>query len=249
MLCSSPGERALYRTALLPTLRSAKRRLQRLALERLLALRVARDAVRLAALTFDDGPDPVQTPALLATLRHLDVRATFFLLGCNASAHPSIVQDLAAAGMEIGSHTMTHQPLRGLSLEAQLDEIAAGAAAVASAAGCPVRLFRPPFGDFDATTRDALTATGQTMVLWNVDPKEWSGIGATRLTRRVILGARNPSIIVLHDFAPPTVAALPEIVAAFRWAGYTFVTVSELREATLNRTPVPAPIAGTLPAC
>lgn len=66
------------------------------------------------------------------------------------------------------------------------------------------------------------------MTLWNVEPKEWSGIGVERTVRRALAAARRPAVIVMHDHAASTIPAVPRIVAAYRRAGYRFITVSEL---------------------
>lgn len=71
------------------------------------------------------------------------MRATFFLIGVNAVAHPELVRSLAGAGMEVGSHPMLHPPLAGRPLAEQVHEIVTGARAVADAAGRPIALFRP----------------------------------------------------------------------------------------------------------
>jgi peptidoglycan/xylan/chitin deacetylase (PgdA/CDA1 family) len=217
-----------------PLLRRLRIRLERLlswGLECALIRRARRAGAPFALLTFDDGPDPSRTPELLAVLGDLDVRATFFVIGVNAEAHPGIVRALLEAGMEIGSHGMRHTVLAGRSFADQTQEIERGIEAVARAAGRPVAVFRPPFGSFDRTTLEALGQLGQKMVLWNVDPKDWSGIGVERTVRRVLAAPRSPAIIVMHDHAAPTIRAVPRIVAAYRRAGYRFITVSELRDA------------------
>jgi peptidoglycan/xylan/chitin deacetylase (PgdA/CDA1 family) len=183
---------------------------------------------RLAALTFDDGPDPVVTPALLAELERLNVPATFFLLGTEAAAHPEIVRALADAGMELGNHTMTHSRLSSLDRAEQRREIASGADAIGRAGGTTVRWFRPPYGAYDDATLAVCAELGQTMLLWNVDSEDWTDGDERRIARTTAHGAQAPAVILLHATLAATVRALADIVAAFHGAGFTFVTASGL---------------------
>jgi peptidoglycan/xylan/chitin deacetylase (PgdA/CDA1 family) len=210
-------------------LRVAELRLQQPFLQRSLARRFRDAAVRQVALTFDDGPDGERTLTLLRTLRRCNVRATFFLIGRRAEEQPEIVRSISDAGMEIGSHTFTHRRLAGLPFDEQMHEIANGSRAVERACGRRVTLFRPPYGAFDDATLEALARLDHRLVLWNVDPQEWSGSrrGAA-VARRIVAGAQNPSIVVMHDHVEATAVAVAGIAEPFRNAGYRFVTASEL---------------------
>ncbi len=185
---------------------------------------------RLAALTFDDGPDPVVTPLILDQLVRLGVPATFFPVGVDARRYPAVCRRLAAAGMELGNHSLTHSRLSVLDAAAQQREIVEGARLIAEASGAPVRWFRPPYGDYDATTLAVCAASRQRMALWNVDSDDWSEAGEEKLVRSVADAARAPAVILLHASLLPTVAALKGIVELFRANGFAFVTLSELAE-------------------
>jgi len=200
-------------------------------LECMLVLRSVRPRPRLAALTFDDGPRPTLTPALIAALRDCDVPATFFVLGALVQQHPDLVRMLVDAKMEIGSHGMHHISLRGRPAADQAAEIAEGARVIGAASGQRVNLFRAPYGEYDEDTFAALDITGQELVGWNVDPYEWTGIDVVATVARVVSGARTPAVILMHDASASTVAAIPGIVRAYRGAGYRFVTVSEISRA------------------
>jgi peptidoglycan-N-acetylglucosamine deacetylase len=183
---------------------------------------------RYAVLTFDDGPYPVTTPALLAELHRLGVPADFFFIGRNAIEQPAIAARAAAAGMEIGNHTLSHPQMTSLVFAAQLEEIADGASALRRITGREVRLFRPPHGNYDAATLEAAHAAGQTFALWDVEPGDWRPVTSTFVANFVVTHAKSPAVILLHDGTEPTIEALPRIVAAYRAAGYEFVTLSEL---------------------
>ncbi|MBC5805496.1 MAG: hypothetical protein DLM53_10415 [Candidatus Eremiobacter antarcticus] len=195
-----------------------------------------RDAVspplrpRLAVLTFDDGPYPVTTPVLIARLKALGVPAVFFLIGRDVRQQPAIAQRAAADGLEFCDHTLTHPEIVGMPVAQQHREIAAGKAAIADVTRVATTCFRPPHGNFDAATITAARSEGQTVVLWDVDPGDWRRISAQQIVSNVKAQARAPAIILLHNGRTATIQALAGIVRAYRAAGFSFVSLAQLRE-------------------
>jgi peptidoglycan/xylan/chitin deacetylase (PgdA/CDA1 family) len=185
---------------------------------------------RLAVLTFDDGPFPVTTPLLLAQLKALGVPAVFFLIGRDAQAQPAIAQRIGAAGIEIGNHTLTHPEMSQLNAAAQTEEIEAGARQIQALTGQAPKYFRPPHGNYNAATIEAARRLGETIVLWDVDPGDWRSLSAGAIAASVISRARSPAVILLHNGKLATVEALPQIVRAYRAAGFQFVTVTQLQQ-------------------
>ena len=185
---------------------------------------------RLAVLTFDDGPYPVETPALADVLAQLHVPADFFLIGRDAQRQPAIARRLSTLGNETGNHSMTHPEMSTLSYVDQRAEIDAGATAVRTATGRAVTYFRPPHGNYDEDTIKAALDSGETVALWNDDPGDWRTLSPDEITKIAVEQARAPVVILLHDGKDATIDALPGIVAAFRRAGYRFVTLSELQK-------------------
>jgi peptidoglycan-N-acetylglucosamine deacetylase len=185
---------------------------------------------RLVALTFDDGPYPVTTPLLLQTLHDLHVPATFFLIGRDAEQFPSLAQAIVASGNEIADHTLTHPDLDKLGTEAVRGELLEGAATLDRIAPDPAerRLFRPPHGRYTLGTIRAAQAAGFDTILWSDDPGDWRSISGETIRAHVLSHATTPEIVLLHSGRVATVASLPDLVARFRKAGYTFVTVGEL---------------------
>ena len=212
------------------------------------ARRASLGAPRLIALTFDDGPYPVTTPLLLQTLHDLRVPATFFLIGRDAEQFPALAQAVVASGNEVADHTLTHPDLDKLSPEAVRAELLDGAAMLARIAPDPSerQLFRPPHGRYTLETIRAAQAAGFDTILWSDDPGDWRSISAETLQAHVLSHATTPEIVLLHSGRVATVASLPALVARFREAGYTFVTVGELLRRTsasaLNR-PAKSPLA------
>ncbi|WP_328455887.1 polysaccharide deacetylase family protein [Amycolatopsis sp. NBC_00438] len=169
------------------------------------------------ALTFDDGPHPETTPALLAALG--DAPATFFLQGSHAAAHPDLVRAIAAAGHPIGNHSWSHPRLPALPPAARELEVARTQDLLAGITGTRPALFRPPYGDTDAAVAATLAGHGLTEVLWTVDTRDWAGAAADEITAAA--SAVQPGgIILMHDGGyASTVAAVPRILAALSARG------------------------------
>jgi len=193
---------------------------------------------KLIALTFDDGPYPVDTPLLLDTLRALRVPATFFLIGRDGQQYPDLVRRIAAAGNEIADHTLTHPDLDRLDPAAVRHEVDAAAALLGALVPDPaLRTFvRPPHGRYTLGTLRALQADAYDTVLWTDDPGDWRAVGPEAILAHVARFATAPEILLLHSGRPATVAALPALVGRFRAAGYRFVTVGELVRAVAPTT-------------
>jgi peptidoglycan-N-acetylglucosamine deacetylase len=190
---------------------------------------------KLVALTFDDGPYPVTTPLLLQVLRDADVAATFFLIGRDAEQYPGLTRAIARGGHEIADHTLTHPDLDRLPEAAVAGELRAGAASLERIAPDPAerRLFRPPHGRYTLATIRVAQAAGFDTILWSDDPGDWRAVPLAELRDHLLSRATAPEIVLLHSGRPATVAALPLVIAAYRRAGFRFVTVGEL----LRRVP------------
>ncbi len=190
---------------------------------------------RTAALSFDDGPDPVWTPKILAVLRRYHVPATFFVVGTHAASYPGIVKEEVAAGDEVGSHTYTHANLAAAGWRLPL-ELTLTQNALSGAAGIRTRLLRPPY----ASTTAALTASdwrayrraarfGYLIVLASQDTRDWARPGVAAIVRAALPPGRRGALIMLHDSGgnrSETVRALPAIIRTLRARHYRFVTVT-----------------------
>lgn len=185
---------------------------------------------KLIALTFDDGPYPVFTPLLLEQLHRLDVPATFFLIGRDAREWPSLTRRIAAAGDEIGDHTLTHPDLDRETNAQVASEILGGRDALWSLVRDPaIRSYmRPPHGRYNEATIEVVQRLGYSMILWTDDAGDWQPLTPEAISKHLIKHASAPDIVLLHSGKLATVEALPEVVARFRSAGYRFVTVGQL---------------------
>ncbi|MFC5181728.1 polysaccharide deacetylase family protein [Actinomadura harenae] len=183
--------------------------------------------VKCIALTFDDGPVS-GTNKLLKYLAAKHVRATFFLVGQNAKAHPEIVRKELAAGHEVGNHSYTHADLSRLSTSGITSEITKTQKAIHAASGFTPKLMRPPYGATNSRVASVTKRLGMPQIIWAVDPLDWRDRNSKTVERRVVGNARSGYIVLMHDIHPTTVAAVPAIISRLAAKGYVFVTVSEL---------------------
>jgi peptidoglycan/xylan/chitin deacetylase (PgdA/CDA1 family) len=161
-------------------------------------------------LTFDDGPSNAHTPGLLNALRQNGLRATLFNEGQFAAQFPAQVRAEVSAGMWIGNHSYTHPHLTTES-QAQIDsEIGRTQQAIASAGGGTPKLFRPPFGETNATVQSVEAKYGLKQIIWDIDSQDWNGASTDAI---VAANSRltNGQIILMHEWPANTLAAIPRI--------------------------------------
>lgn len=161
-------------------------------------------------LTFDDGPSNDHTPALLNALRQYGLRATLFNEGQYAAAYPSQVRAEAAAGMWIGNHSYTHPHLTQESWSQINSELGRTQQAIAVAGGGTPKLFRPPYGETNATVKSVEAGYGLTEIIWDVDSQDWNGASSDQIVQAVARLA-NGQIILMHEWPANTLAAIPRI--------------------------------------
>ncbi|MFB7948115.1 polysaccharide deacetylase family protein [Kitasatospora phosalacinea] len=171
------------------------------------------------ALTFDDGPHPDSTPALLDALTAAGHRATFFLCGAQAERHPELVRALDRAGMAIANHSWSHPSLPGLPHPVVHDEIHRTNHVLTELTGRPPVLFRPPYGATNPAVARIAADAGLTETLWDVDPRDWDGTAPAEIVA-VLATARPGDTVLLHDHGNRnTVTALPAVLAALTARG------------------------------
>ncbi|GAA3288706.1 polysaccharide deacetylase family protein [Dactylosporangium vinaceum] len=170
------------------------------------------------ALTFDDGPDPRHTAALVQTLRREHARATLFTIGRNARTYPRLLRSAGRAGLWIGNHTWTHPDLTTLTPPRAGAELRRTQALLRKLAGTVPRLFRPPYGATGPAVRAAAARLGLTEVLWDVDSRDWAGATTDEI---VASAARltDGQVLLLHETSPAAIAAVPRILADLRGRG------------------------------
>lgn len=183
---------------------------------------------RVVHLTFDDGPNPQDTPAVLDLLARYDAQAVFFVIGNAVAAHPELTRRIVAEGHRLGNHTWSHPSLAGRSRGFVEDQLLRAQRAVADAAGVRPTCMRPPYGASDGNVVRTSEELGLRVVRWSVDPFDWRDRGPGTIAAAVLADTGPGSIVLLHDGPQDrgqTVAALATILAELSDRGYRFTAV------------------------
>ena len=164
-------------------------------------------------LTFDDGPTPGGTQAIMSLLEQYGIRGTFFLVGDRISPSTrSIAADVVARGHVVGNHSNTHPDLTALTAAGVRSEIQLAEAAIFGATGERPGCMRPPYGYINSTVTSAIAAEDMTMELWTHDTDDWK-VGRTvndivEVLNQMPKGAGNVSNVLMHDWPANTLTAL-----------------------------------------
>jgi cellulose synthase/poly-beta-1,6-N-acetylglucosamine synthase-like glycosyltransferase/peptidoglycan/xylan/chitin deacetylase (PgdA/CDA1 family) len=198
--------------------------------------RTARPGPHTIALTFDDGPDPVWTPKILAVLRANHVHATFFVVGTQVAAHPGLVRRIVADGDELGVHTFTHPNLGTIPPWQRTLQLREDQLVIAGAAGRTTTLLRPPYSSVNDALDDADWAAvqqagreGYLTVLTTLDSEDWRRPGVARIVADAEPHGAAGQVLLMHDAGgdrAETVAALKILIPRLKARGFRFTTVS-----------------------
>lgn len=209
----------------------------------LVANRSRVDGARCVALTFDDGPDPVDTPKLLDLLREKDVKATFFVIGKRADEHPEIVRRAWMEGHLVANHTWSHNSLFCFLMPSRLRaEIERGTESIRRSCGFRPRLFRSPVGLRHPLLAPYLENAGLEYVSWSIRTFDTFTKDSSILVRRILDRAASGDIILLHDHLPggtgAMLEALPQVIDKLRERGFEFVLAGPRENAGGTLEPV-----------
>jgi len=177
------------------------------------------------ALTFDDGPRDATTSVLLDGLAQRGVHATFFVIGENVEGNELLLQRMEGEGHQIGLHTYHHKVLAELNASDFYAEVDSLRATLTALLGRESFMLRPPYGMMNAATQARAAAP---IVLWSVDPEDWSDRDTDRQVEVILDQVRDGDIILLHDIYPASVDTALRVVDTLMAQGYHFVTVEEL---------------------
>ncbi len=178
-------------------------------------------------LTFDDGPHPVYTPQILWLLEKYDAKATFFMVGSAAKTNPKVAREVRRSPHSIGNHTYSHPWLTKVTSAEVRRQLRATDALLGQ-----TRCMRPPGGFVNSTVRKAVAAEGKSLVMWNVDTRDWARPGAAAIARTAIDEAGPGRTILMHDGGgdrSQTVRALAQVLRTLRADGYRFETLPACR--------------------
>ncbi|WP_250001038.1 polysaccharide deacetylase family protein [Actinoplanes sp. M2I2] len=186
------------------------------------------------ALTFDDGPDPYETPKLLRLLAKHHVKATFCLVGSQVKRHPAIVRQIVAQGHTLCNHTWNHSLKLGQDPAAGIraDLSRTNAAIRRAAPGAKIKYFRAPGGNFTPRLVAQAKQLGMTSIYWKVDPRDWShhqgetsAAHQAKVVDRIEKHCRPGAIVLSHDYGQPDTIAAYRTLLPWLKKHYTLVAL------------------------
>ena len=189
---------------------------------------------RFLALTFDDGPHPKYTLALIDILKRENVPATFFVVGKMGVKYPELLRAIDENGFELGNHTYSHVTLTDLKPAEASIEYQANNDVIYGTTGVRPRYCRPPGGRYDAETIKAAARLGMTTVLWTDDPGDYDKPDSSTLEKKTLAKLTNGGIILLHSGVQSTLDILPDLIHYAKAKGFRFVSLNQM-EASLDR--------------
>lgn len=201
-------------------------------------------AVKMVALTFDDGPYAKTTPRVLEILKSEGVTATFFMLGQSVQKYPEMAKIVASGDYEIGCHTTEHQSLVRKDAAYIDQEVNGTAGFIEQVTGKRPHVFRPPFGAYNRFVLESCAAGKMVMVNWSVDTNDWrKGSTPASIQAAVAKYGHSGAVILMHDTHEKSIQALPSVIKDLKAKGYQFVTVSQLIAESLKHAAAPSAAA------
>lgn len=181
------------------------------------------------AISFDAAWGNDDTQQLIDILKEYDVPATFFVVGAWVDKYPESVKALSDAGHQIQNHSNTHPHMPQLSKSQMKDEILSCNNKIEAVCGTAPNLLRPPYGDYDNALIEVMEELGMKTIQWSVDSLDWKDTAtADSIIQRVTSKVTNGSIVLFHNDADCTPAALPAILKTLKADGYEFVFINDL---------------------
>jgi peptidoglycan/xylan/chitin deacetylase (PgdA/CDA1 family) len=184
------------------------------------------------ALTFDDGPSAEYTPAVLDILAVHGARATFFVVGTRAEAHPELIERIVAEGHEVAHHTHTHRVVSSLTIDELREEFEL-ASALFAGYGIEPAWYRPPRGELCVEQKRLAREHGMKVALWTRAMERARFSSAEQMAETLIAEMRPGDIVLAHDGGldrSATVEALPMLLEGLAERGLAVVTLTELHE-------------------
>jgi polysaccharide deacetylase family sporulation protein PdaB len=180
------------------------------------------------AISFDAAWGNEETQTLIDILKKYQVKTTFFVVGAWVDKYPESVKALAAAGHEIGNHSDTHPHMPRLSESDMASQITSCNEKIKAVTGVSPVLFRPPYGDYDNAVIHTVNGLKMYPIQWDVDSLDWKDPTPQQIAGRVTSRVKPGSIVLFHNGAKNTPAALPSVLQTLQGQGYQIVPVSQL---------------------
>ncbi|HEU0029496.1 MAG TPA: polysaccharide deacetylase family protein [Kofleriaceae bacterium] len=173
----------------------------------------------MVAFTFDDGPNPETTPAVIDALVKYDVPATFFivsqrLLGKHGEKSRQVLARQLESGFGVESHSFSHPNLRGANSAKLTKEVDEAVKILAKEANRSIGMFRAPFGAIDNTGRGWLKKRGLTEVFWSVDTLDWKAHDREKLRKKIfrMIVKQHGGVVLMHDVKPITADVVADVL-------------------------------------
>lgn len=196
--------------------------------KRLLPIYNVKTQEKKVAISFDAAWGNEETQTLIDILKQYNVKTTFFVVGAWVDKYPDSVKALTAAGHEVCNHSDTHPHMPKLSPAEMQKQITSCNNKIKSATGVSPILFRPPYGDYDNTLVKTVSDLGMYAIQWDVDSLDWKDPTPQQIVQRVTSKVKPGSIVLFHNGAKNTPAALPTVLQTLQSQGYSIVPVSQL---------------------
>jgi peptidoglycan/xylan/chitin deacetylase (PgdA/CDA1 family) len=186
------------------------------------------------ALTFDDGPDGIFTPAILDILKQYQIKATFFVTGVRSTQFPEILRRIVNEGHALGQHGYSHGNYSAMTTQEIKADLKKTDDTIYKIARVRTRLFRPPYGALSESATKAIINEGYKIILWSIDSLDWRNLSRIQVRNNILPHVHNGSIILQHcaggqgQDLSGTVQALPDIITTLKEAGFTFKTIPSL---------------------
>lgn len=201
---------------------------------------------KVCSLTFDAAWGNEDTQQLIDILGKYDIKATFFVVGDWVEQFPESVKALHDAGHEVMNHSDDHPYFTKLSVDEMRAQLEACNDKIQAITGVRPELFRPPYGDYNDQVISTVRACGMYAIQWDVDSLDWKNPTPEEISQRVLERVRPGSILLFHNAAENTPAALPTVIEGLLQKGYTMVPVSQLilrEDYTMDHTGRQLPLA------
>jgi len=183
------------------------------------------------ALTFDDGPHPVNTPKLLAVLERESIKATFFCSGAECEKYPGLIKEVSNRGHEIGNHSFRHKKLKEVGAKEYQEDILRTNEIIHKNIGIVPKLFRSPYGELNLGILRIVRGNKMLYTGWTIDSNDSYIKGKGQLIQYLSKqDIRKGDILLFHEDYEHTIEAMPEIIGLLREKGFGFETVSGLKD-------------------
>lgn len=188
---------------------------------------VARDD-KMISITLDGTWGANYTEEILQILKENNVKITFFFAGYWLEKYPELVKKIALDGHEIGNHTYTHPHCNSLSRKELEKELESTSDLIEKLIGKRPQFFRPPFGEYNNRVIRTCNDLGYQVIQWSLDSLDWQEPGVDYIIKRISDNVKSGDIILMHNNAPDTPAALKSLLPSLKKRGFKIVPLSKL---------------------